>query len=88
MNKRLGLLSNLSDTIMKTFLLLAFSLTTALAQVASAEEVDKTVVKAPNKRSNAPANRQTAVIKAPVHQNAARLPKNPAGRTISVMSVA
>jgi hypothetical protein len=45
---------------MKTFLLLAFSLTAALTQVASAEEVDK-VVKHPNKHSNAPANRQTAV---------------------------
>jgi hypothetical protein len=50
---------------MKTFLLLAFSLTTALAQVASAEEVDKTVVKHPNKHSNAPANRQTPVVQAP-----------------------
>jgi hypothetical protein len=46
---------------MKTFLLLAFSLTTALAQVASAEEVDKTVVKPPNKHSNPPA----AVVRAP-----------------------
>ncbi|MEY2518958.1 MAG: hypothetical protein QOF24_717 [Verrucomicrobiota bacterium] len=46
---------------MKTFLLLAISLTTALAQIASAEEVDKTVVKHPNKHSNAPANRQAPV---------------------------
>jgi hypothetical protein len=54
---------------MKTFLLLAFSLTTALAQVARAEDQEQ--VKPPNKHSNPPATRQSAVVKAPrVYQNA------------------
>jgi Putative peptidoglycan binding domain len=63
LNKKAGLLSNLSSTIMKTFLLLAFSLTTALAQVANAEDQDQ--VKHPNKHQQAPANRRTAITQTP-----------------------
>jgi hypothetical protein len=48
---------------MKTFLLLAFSLTTALAQVANAEDQDQ--VKHPNKHQQAPANRRTAITQTP-----------------------
>ncbi|MCA1658137.1 MAG: hypothetical protein LC627_02435, partial [Verrucomicrobiaceae bacterium] len=53
---------------MKTFLILAFSLTTALAQVASAQVAsaeDQDEVRPPNKHSDAPVNRRTAVVQAP-----------------------
>jgi putative peptidoglycan binding protein len=49
---------------MKTFLLFAFSLTTALAQVANAEDQNQ-VVKHPTKHPPAPANRRTAITQTP-----------------------
>jgi hypothetical protein len=68
-NKEAGPLSNLWSTIMKTFLLLAFSLTTALAQVANAEDQDK--VKQANKQKQAPANRRTATTQTPRFERSA-----------------
>src|SRR5450830_1529294 len=58
---------------MKTFLLLAFSLTTALAQVANAEDQDqvKHPNKQPNKHQQAPANRRTAITQTPRIQRSA-----------------
>ncbi|PZR74752.1 MAG: hypothetical protein DLM73_07020 [Chthoniobacterales bacterium] len=64
---------------MKTFLLLALSLTTALAQVARAEDLDQ--IKHPNKPAKAPA-RQPAVIQAPrIQQNATVRQHTPVYRT-------
>ena len=56
---------------MKTFLLLAFSLTTALAQLANAEDQDE--VKQPNKQKQAPANRQTAITQTPKFERSANV---------------
>jgi hypothetical protein len=48
---------------MKTILLLAFSLTTALAQIANAEDQDQ--VKQPTKQKQAPAKPRTAITQTP-----------------------
>jgi hypothetical protein len=70
LNKPAEPLSNLPSTIMKTFLLLAFSLTIALAQVATAKPEDQDQLKHPNKHKQAPPNRQPAVTQAPkIHRN-------------------
>lgn len=67
LNKPAKPLSNLPSTIMKTFLLLAFSFTIALAQVATAkpENQDQDQAKQPNKHKQAPPNRQPPVTQAP-----------------------
>lgn len=60
---------------MKTFLLLAFSLTTALALVANAEDQDQVKHRNkppnPNKHQQAPANRRTAITQTPRIQRSA-----------------
>lgn len=54
---------------MKTFLLLAFSFTIALVQVANAAKTeDQDQVKHPKKQQQAPANRQTATTRTPKFQ--------------------
>jgi len=58
---------------MKTFLLLAFSLTTALTHVARAEDPEQFEHK--HKRSDAPANRPTVVTQAPRVQPNANVPQ-------------
>jgi hypothetical protein len=71
LNKEAGPRSKLSNTIMKTFLLLAFSLSTALAQIANAEDQDQ--VKQPNKQKQAPANRRTAITQTPKFERSANV---------------
>ena len=73
LNKPAKPLSKLPRTIMKTFLLLAFSFTIALAQVANAkpEDQDQDQVKRPNKHKQAPPNPQPPVAQAP------KPPRNP-----------
>ena len=69
LNKGAEPLSNLSITIMKTFLLLAFSFTTALAQIAhGAPAEDQDQAKHPNKQRQAPHAPKTAVTQAPRFQ--------------------
>lgn len=69
LNKEAGSLSNLSSKIMKTFLLLALSFTTALAQVANAARAeDQDQLKHPKKQQQAPSNRPTAVVPTPKFQ--------------------
>jgi hypothetical protein len=54
---------------MKTILLLAFSLTTALAQIANAEDQDQ--VKQPTKQKQAPAKPRTAITQTPRFERSA-----------------
>ena len=61
---------------MKTFLLLAFSFTTALAQAANLEDQDQ--VKHPNKRQQAPAKPRTAITQTPkIQRNTTVRPQPP-----------
>ncbi len=60
---------------MKTFLLLAFSFVTVLAQAATPEDQDQ--VKPPNKQQPAPANRRTAITQAPKFERSANVRQQP-----------
>jgi putative peptidoglycan binding protein len=75
LNKEVGPRSNLSSTIMKTFLLLVCLFTSALAQVAPAAQAeDQDQAKKPNKQRQPPPKR-TAIAPMPRIQRSATVPQ-------------
>lgn len=86
MNKDAKARSNLSSTIMKTLLLVAFALTTALAQFANAaKEPDQDQVRQPKKQQQAAIHRQAPVTQTPKSQPKANVrPQTPVYRAPQV----